>query len=278
MNNIVPFESISTLQCPPSVESGHRFVFVCGLHRSGTSFLFRMLRQHPSISGFRNTGVPEDEGQHLQTVFPRGRQYGGPGKFGFADEAHLCEDSPLACSVNRARLLEEWGQHWDLSKPILLEKSPPNLIRTRFLQKLFPNSFFLIILRHPIAVSLATEAWSHTGLESLMRHWVQCHDLWEGDRPHLRRVMTLRYEDLVAQPDVALARVCRFLGLPPIRCDIPVLTNTNDKYFQMWREWATRSEDRILMERILQQHDAAVKRFGYNLRVRGVPVPERRIP
>jgi len=47
-----------------------QYVFIAGLHRSGTSVLARCLREHPQISGFRNTGVPEDEGQHLQDVYP----------------------------------------------------------------------------------------------------------------------------------------------------------------------------------------------------------------
>ena len=50
----------------------HTYVFVGGLHRSGTSLLARSLEAHPSVSGFRDTGVPEDEGQHLQSVYPAG--------------------------------------------------------------------------------------------------------------------------------------------------------------------------------------------------------------
>jgi len=45
-----------------------RIVFVAGLHRSGTSLVHRCLAAHPDVSGFADTGVPEDEGQHLQTV------------------------------------------------------------------------------------------------------------------------------------------------------------------------------------------------------------------
>jgi hypothetical protein len=74
----------------------HAFVFVTGLHRSGTSPLHRCLRRHPQISGFENTGVAEDEGQHLQTVLPRGGAYGGPGRFGRHPEAHITETHPLA--------------------------------------------------------------------------------------------------------------------------------------------------------------------------------------
>jgi len=46
-----------------------KFVFISGLHRSGTSILHRILRSSEGISGFHDTNVPQDEGQHLQSVF-----------------------------------------------------------------------------------------------------------------------------------------------------------------------------------------------------------------
>lgn len=138
--------------------SEHQFVFLCGLHRSGTSPLFRLMRGHPDISGFANTGVQEDEGQHLQTIFPPALAFGGPGRFGFAGDAHLTETSALVTPENRARLLREWFRYWDVERRCLLEKSPPNLIRTRFLQAMFPNSYFLTITRHPVVVALASAA------------------------------------------------------------------------------------------------------------------------
>ena len=71
--------------------SDHRYIFVCGLHRSGTSVLFRSLRDHPEVSGFQGTPSPEDEGMHLQTVYPPSGRYGGAGVFGFYYEAQIKE-------------------------------------------------------------------------------------------------------------------------------------------------------------------------------------------
>src|SRR5215475_9332199 len=176
--------------------AAHKFIFLCGLHRSGTSPLFRSLREHPEISGFRNTGVPEDEGQHLQSVYPSARVYGGPGRFGFIAEAHMTESSSLYSESNAERLFSDWSRLWDTSLEFLLEKSPPNLIRGRFLQACFPNSYFVVIVRHPIAVSLATVKFSHLRLARLFEHWQVCHRLFEADRPYLKNVLAIRYEDL----------------------------------------------------------------------------------
>src|SRR5262245_48742926 len=106
----------------------HKFLFISGLHRSGTTLLAQCLREHPEISGFRDTGVSEDEGQFLQTVYAPGVEHGGPGKLAFDPATHLTEDSPLITEENRRKLFTDWARYWDLERPVLLEKSPPNLM------------------------------------------------------------------------------------------------------------------------------------------------------
>jgi hypothetical protein len=108
---------------------GRLLVFVGGLHRSGTTPVTHWLGEHPSVSAFRDTGVSGDEGQHLQDVYRIAGAHGGPGRFAFDPEAHLTEFSPLVSAESRERLWASWCPHWDLSKPVLVEKSPPNLVR-----------------------------------------------------------------------------------------------------------------------------------------------------
>ena len=242
----------------------YKFVFVCGLHRSGTSPLFKILREHPDISGFRDTGVPEDEGQFLQTVFPAAKAFGGPGRFGFAEETHLTEESALITSENKEKLFQEWSKHWDLTKPYLLEKSPPNLIRTRFLQAVFPDSRFIVISRHPIAVSLASVKWTGLGLETLMEHWLQCHRLFELDRPHLRHLRVIRYEDVIRATETELEGIYRFLDLEPQSA--PALNpRGNDGYFQAWRELSAEAHRPALFRNIVAKYEEQVRTYGYSL-------------
>jgi hypothetical protein len=242
----------------------YKFVFLCGLHRSGTSPLFRLLRQHPDISGFANTGVPEDEGQHLQTVFPPALAFGGAGRFGFAREAHLTEHSPLVTPGNRERLLKEWSPYWDLDRQCLLEKSPPNLIRTRFLQAMFPNSYFLTITRHPVAVALATRKWAPLSLSSLIEHWLHCHGLFEHDRPHLRNALTVRYEDLIADTPSGLSRIYQFLGLAAY--DGQALNSQgNAHYFAAWTKLAESRRPWKIYDRLVAKYEDRVRPYGYSL-------------
>jgi hypothetical protein len=242
----------------------YKFVFLCGLHRSGTSPLFRILREHPEVSGFRNTGVPEEEGQHLQTVFQPAKAYGGPGRFGFVPEAHLTEESALITPESRQQLFEEWSKHWDLTKTCLLEKSPPNLIRTRFLQAIFPDSYFVVISRHPIAVALATWKWAGSSLESLMEHWLHCHRLFEQDRPHLRRVRVIKYEDLIRATDAELEQIYRFLGLAP-QLSAALNPAGNERYFDAWRKLSVETKGRALCRDIVAKYEQKVQPYGYSL-------------
>jgi Sulfotransferase family len=249
---------------PMNKPDRHKFVFLCGLHRSGTSPLFRILREHPEISAFLDTGVPEDEGQHLQTVFPAGKAFGGPGRFGFAQEAHLTEESALITSENKQKLFEEWSKYWDLTKPCLLEKSPPNLIRTRFLQAVFPNSYFIVILRHPVAVALATVKWSGLSLDKLIDHWLHCQRLFELDRPHLSNVREIKYEDLISATETELDKIYGFLGLATHSA--PALNAAgNDRYFGDWQKLSVDAEGRTVFREIVAKYEESVRPFGYSL-------------
>jgi sulfotransferase family protein len=245
---------------------GHRFVFLAGLHRSGTTLLARLLAAHPEVSGFSDTGAPADEGQHLQSVYPSDHEYGRPGRFGFAPEMHLTEESPLVSEENARTLFEEWSPHWDLSRPVLLEKSPPNLLKTRFLQALYPDSAFVVIVRHPIPVSIPTAKWRGTRrYDRMFEHWLRCHALFEADRERLDRVHVLHYEQLVNDPATMLRGIFEFLELEPIPPSEPVATGANEKYFGRWRELKRDPRMRAYLDLVSLWYERRVRRYGYSL-------------
>jgi hypothetical protein len=238
-------------------------VFMGGLHRSGTSFLARMLASHPAASGLTGTNVPEDEGQHVQSVYDSARMHGGPGEFAFDPEMHLTEKTPSAVPASATALMAAWGPYWDLSKRVLVEKSPPNIIKSRYLQALFPHAHFVMIMRHPISVAGATAKWSKTNRHSLVAHWLAAHEIMASDLPYLERVLTLRYEDVVADPAGEFGRVLGFLGLPAASTSEPVRTGVNEKYYAAWeagRPWAKRSGRHAVTD-----FGSRVERFGYSL-------------
>lgn len=239
-----------------------RFIFIGGLHRSGTSLLHEILRSHPDISGFENTGVSEDEGQHLQSVYLPAKAFGGPGRFGFDAVSCMDEQHALATDVNAKRLYTDWSKNWDTTRTYLMEKSPPNLVRTRFFQKLFPRSSFIIILRHPIAVAYATQKWCETSIPSLLEHSLRCYERFLNDMPCLDKVYILRYEDFVIDPKCFVNDILSWIGIDPIQVDRDIQINVNQKYFKLWKEERSKL---IWPSQVSKEVDQRAHTFGYSM-------------
>lgn len=248
----------------PAID-GSSFIFVCGLHRSGTTLLHDLLRHCPAVGALTGTGVPRDEGQHVQSVFTPALAHGGPGRFAFDPVARMTEASAKDLSRERDTLLREWGAYLDLDKRRFLEKSPPNLIRTRYLQALFPGASFIFIVRHPIPTTLATKKWeksAHLTHLELMLHWHVAHALMLRDVPFLERAITIRYEDLVADPDACLRDLIGFLDLDEFQ-NRETVTDQNAAYLRKWETGRVVDDD--LLREMMARPGSPLRRFGYSL-------------
>ena len=203
------------------------FIFVGGLHRSGTSFLAHLLANSKEVSSFPETDFPENEGQYLQSLLLREEDSLGVCAFGYHPDAHMDESHALATEEKATTLYASWKPYWDMSKSFLLEKTPKNLLRTRFLQKLFPRSTFIMIMRHPLAVFLATMNWDYTTAFSQIAHWLHCYERFLADSMYLNKVYLVRYEDLMEKPKDMLGDMMEYIGLPQIQyqdCFFPLLS------------------------------------------------------
>ena len=247
------------------LRAGQRIVFIVGLHRSATSLLARSLATHPEVAGFHDTGVPEDEGQHLHRVFPSDQHYGGPGKFGFVTASRRTESSALARPETRQALLEAWAPHWDMARPVLLEKSPAHLLQTRFLQTLFPEAVFVAILRHPVAVSFATQKWTHQTLHGLLRHWLVCMEALREDRPHLTSFHALHYERFIRDPEGVVAELQHLLGLPPREAGVRIDAGSNRRYLSRWERRRASPLTRPYIHWLIRRFEEQVRPYGYSL-------------
>lgn len=253
-----------------------KLLFVGGLHRSGTTPFVRMLGSAPNVSIFRNTGAIEDEGQFLQTVFPPDGAFGGPGRFAFDPAAHLLE----AANANdlRDRLYWEWARFWNLRADLVVEKTPAHIIQARFLHSLFPDAFFVFLVRHPIPVSLATARWCGAYLPDLFKHWLHAHDLLLADLPLVRNATVIYYEDLVAHPEVVVRRLSEKLGIA-LGCNTQLIQHgRSNRYFISFLSGGYHLKGRPLLiktvKRLVQiasvplwlvTFDRKFRRFGYSL-------------
>lgn len=239
------------------------FIFLAGHHKSGTSLLYRTIRSHPLISGFLHTGVPEDEGQHLQSVYKPAKAFGGPGRYIFDNRSYMNEHHELATALSARSIMQEWAPYFDASCDYYLEKSPPNLVRTRFLQALFPMSTFIVLLRHPIAIAYATRKWSDSPIDLLMEHTLRGFEIFSTDLPHLDSVYVLRYEDLTSNPQDMLAAICAQIGVSEHNFDATTIRSTNENYFAMWDHDRAREIDCLAPPSL--QMEVRANKFGYSL-------------
>jgi GR25 family glycosyltransferase involved in LPS biosynthesis len=173
-----------------------KYIFICGLHRSGTSSLTNLLGKSPKTSHHTNTNVIEDEGQFLQSIYKPAKFYGGPGVFGICKEYNYTEETDLLTKKNKEKIISEWNQYWDTTKEFLIEKTPANIIHTRFLQELVLESYFIVIIRHPFIVSIATMKWNKQSLYKYIEHWLYVHKIFYNDKEKIKNCLIIKYEEL----------------------------------------------------------------------------------
>ncbi|PYK42653.1 MAG: hypothetical protein DME46_09785 [Verrucomicrobia bacterium] len=273
-----------------------KYVFICGMPRSGTSMLGRNVGRLQDCTDLKNTGTIEDEGQNVQNVYPTAKELGGPGRFGFDTRGHRTESSTLLTPENVSKLRASWHKYWNNAKRIYVEKTPSNLLATRFLQAAFANSYFIIIRRHPVPVAIACQKWKFnvTSLDNLFAHWLHCYALYEGDRKYLKRVYELRYEDYVEDQDKYHKEIAAFIGTevpePPkedtyryvmqwrkptgLRVPEKGMEKAspihNQKYLDRWHRLLTESPFRVYYRYLARKYESQFSQYGYSL-ISGLP-------
>lgn len=85
----------------------------------------------------------------------------GIGGYALSPAAQLGPEHPLATSSHWVlRLFAQWAAHWDLRRPVLLEKSPSNAVVAGALHQMWIGAGastvrFVFLTRHPVAQALA---------------------------------------------------------------------------------------------------------------------------
>ncbi|GAB2471291.1 hypothetical protein GCM10027063_09770 [Promicromonospora xylanilytica] len=218
-----------------------RITFVGGLQRSGSALVARIISASGDASGLTGTGVVNNEGQHIQTIYPG--SLGNTSEWSFHPQAHLTEEDARLVPDAGERLWQSWSPHWDLDRTVLVEKSPTNLTKMRYFQEIFPGSRFIVVTRHPVVQALAVRKWATRtrgrftyGFPRLVEHWVHAHDVFAEDALHIENLLVLRYEHLMRHPVRELGRVAGFLGIE-LDADAvgSVDAGRSNRYAELWQ-------------------------------------------
>lgn len=203
-----------------------------------------------SLSKFAKRILPESAVER----FPWMKMRQGIGRFALHPGHHLDDSSSLISSRAQVHLFSEWALFWDLSKKVLLEKSPSNVVLSPFLHRLWSLDLetpspgrFIFQQRHPLAVAIATkiklgaQIGDDLSLADLMENWVMAEERrakdiesyfeYYGFGKDVYRI--LQFEDLLREPDKVLGEIFQWLGLAPAA--VPkgkVMSDVNLKHFK----------------------------------------------
>ena len=114
-------------------------------------------------------------------------------------------------SFNWPFIKKEWLKYWDISKPILLEKSPPNIVRPLTIAKHFEPSFFIVFFRNPYAHAESFTRRGKMTPNNAANFVVECLKHQKRNIETLKNVLLLPYEELTNETEDAVNRLIEFL-------------------------------------------------------------------
>lgn len=188
-------------------------VFLVGFPRSGTTLLDRILGSHPQVLSLEERPI-------LREV---------RAEMGFQEETfpeRIFDLTPKQLLVMRALYRKRMRHHLVASPyayPVVVDKMPLNLVEAGLIYRLFPQSRFILALRHPCDVCLScfmqpfspNPAMIHFAtLEGSARFYNQVMALWQ----HYVNLLPLsvhmvRYEKVVTGFEREVGALLAFLGV-----------------------------------------------------------------
>jgi hypothetical protein len=224
-------------------------IFVLGCCNSGTTILGRAIQSHNDVNG------PEDEGPltpgwpkeltHFlcphtfrvwaHPIFSKGKEY-FPGD-------NLAYYLTELTEKNSSQVKSFYSQFID-NKERISDHSPQLVLRARALQGIFPDAYFVIIVRNGYAVSEGIKrkrfydpdrphmSGFETRIEDAAVQWREANRILLSyiDHKQLSKVMTVQYENLINNTKDVLIGVLKFCNLKPINYYFPkFITNNNEK-------------------------------------------------
>ena len=107
-----------------------------------------------------------------------------------------------------------------------------NMLKSRVLNEVIADSYFIFLIRHPIAVSIATQIWSGTRIFALIHHWLVAYETLRDDLKLLPRFTTLPYEIIMADTESVLRALESVLELRNSAYKFRLEKRLNENYFK----------------------------------------------
>jgi hypothetical protein len=234
------------------------FLFILCPPFSGSTLLHEVLSTSASVSPNNTLGTRE--GQQL----PKVREM----MWDKEDHYNLEEKYDWDLIKN------EWLKYWDVTKPILLEKSPPHIARIQEIKKYFEPVYFICMVRNPYAQceSIIKRNGAGYDLEEAARFVIRCLYFQKDNIEKLDNILFFNYEELTDYPVRVSQKLKSFLPLlsdvnisgifKAHNCrheDLPIINLNQEKIEQLDKKQIE------LLNRIFEKHRDIFNYFGYKL-------------
>jgi len=196
---------VSAMPATPSQPSDPRPIFIIGSPRSGTTLLRLMLDSHPRLSCGEETHFLRElepiVGRHWRMVAP----------YGFDRDYWLAHIREFYVSFQRDVLDRRAKLRW-------AEKDPTYTLQLPFLAEVFPDAQYVHLIRdgHDVVASFR-DRWGYRSAARAARSEWRRYVLAAracGGRSAVDGYHELRYETLVADPELVMRDLLSFLGEP----------------------------------------------------------------
>lgn len=186
-------------------------IFIVGMHRSGSTLLEQLLAGHPDV---------QDGGEtySFNTQMRFAADYRNKG----ALDAELVRRAASIDYSLVGRRFHEQAAWRAKGAPFLTEKLPSNFLNLGFIAKALPTARILHMVRDPMDTCFSNLRTSFSDVNTFSYDQAELVE-WFGQYRNLMahwrkvmpdRVMDVRYDQLVADPEATMRGVLEFCGLP----------------------------------------------------------------
>jgi Sulfotransferase family len=224
-----PDDDLTGFEMSPAAAAKRRSAeapfFVVGCPRSGTTLVRWMLREHPRLAippeaqWIVEAAPPIDgwsrdlENRVLDEILRHPTYARWP--FGeTATRAIVARRGPSRYAELVEGLFAAYAEREE--KPRWGDKTPENVNHIEFLSRLYPDAVFVHVIRdgREVAASLAERGWTTSWLAGKAYWWRDCVTAGRraGEQLGPRRYCEVRLEDIVADPEGELRRICAAIG------------------------------------------------------------------
>ncbi|MEK6948106.1 MAG: sulfotransferase [Nanoarchaeota archaeon] len=212
-------------------------IFIFGNPKTGTTLLWKALLNHPDVCG------PTIEGQDLDNMPKEMKHFFGHVTFMLwaHPDFRMCywvDENSYNDKISK-NLINVYSKY-NKSNERFLTKSPADTMRARLLQKIFPDAFFISIVRDPysniqsiVSSRKKDDRYPNmpsqfTTIEQASEQWFYANTIILSHKEFLKNYLIIRYEDIIENSDETFKKILSFCQLDYEKFEMPDIDKTKN--------------------------------------------------